>query len=192
MTTIAAIQGEGWVVMGSDTQSTLDDYRAMKMGGQKIYEVNGFLIGGAGMGRGLDLMHKAWQPPKPPKTKKKPEELDQWMVYGFIPAMRELFMQSGYDMKDLGDFARHESAFIIAVRGIAYYLDSDYAIDREQRGIMTTGSGGDYAMGALHALGPKIFKSIENAQKAIETAIEAAKEYDVYSGGDTHIFVQQA
>lgn len=192
MTTIAAIQGEGWVVMGSDTQSTLDDYRAMKMGGRKIYENNGYLIGGAGMGRGLDLLHKGWAAPKPPRNIKTADELDHWLVYGFIPAMRELFIESGYDMKDFGDFARHESAFIIAVRGIAYYVDSDYAIDRESRGIMTTGSGGDYAMGALHAQGKQIFKSVDAASKAVTLAIEAAKEFDVYSGGETHIFVQKA
>ena len=189
MTTIAAIQGDGWVVIGADSQSTLNDYRALNMVGEKVYNNNGILIAGAGMGRGLDLMHKGWQAPKPPRNVKTPEQLDQWMVYGFMPAVRQLFVESGYDMKDLGDHARHDSAFIVAVNGTAYYIDDDYSVDRDIRGYMTTGSGGDYATGALYAQGPKMFRSIDAATKALTTAVNAAKDFDVYSGGDTRIYI---
>lgn len=190
MTTIASIQGDGWVVMGSDTQSTIAEYRVLKMGGHKIYDNNGVLIAGCGQGRGLDILHKGWSAPHPGSKMTKLEELDEWMVYQFMKDVRTIFIDSGYDMKDDGDFAQHESAFIVAVNGVAYFIDDDYSVDRDIRGFMSAGSGGDYAAGALAAQGRKIFSSVDAAQRAMRVAIDAAKEFDIYSGGDTEIFVQ--
>lgn len=191
MTTIVAVQGDGWVVMGSDTQSTLDDYRVLRMGGHKIYNNNGVLIAGAGQGRGLDLLHKAWEAPTPPKTMTSSEELDEWMVYNFAAEVRELFIENGYDMKDDGHFAQHSSAFLIAVNGLVYYLDDDYSVDRDARGIMFSGTGGDFAAGALYAQGSKVFRSPEDAVKAITIAIEIAKSLDAFSGGETKTYIQE-
>lgn len=191
MTTIASIQGDGWVVIGADTQSTLNEYRVLKMSGHKVYNNNGVLIAGCGQGRGLDLLHKGWVAPHPGATAKTDEMLDAWMVKTFIPKVRELFIEAGYDMKEDGDFAQHESAFLIAINGVVYYLDDDYSVDRDSRGFMSAGSGGDYAIGALATCTKTMFKSVESASRAMRTAINVAKDYDAYSGGDTHIYVQR-
>lgn len=190
MTTIAAIQGDGWVVMGADSQGTYNDSKRLLMQGEKVYDNNGILIAGCGMGRGLDLIHKAWTAPKP-RPDQTIEQLDKWMARTFIPKLRQLFIDAGYDMKDDGDYAQHESVFLIAVQGVLYIIDDDYSFDREARGTITSGSGGDYAQGALHAQGNSIFKSIHKASHAMTKAIDAAKEYDVYSGGETKIYVQE-
>lgn len=190
MTTIAAIQGDGWVVMGADTQGTYNEYRIVKMKGDKVYNNNGILIAGCGQGRGLDILQKAWVAPKPTK-RLSPEKLDVWMARTFIPKMRKLFIDSGYDMKDDGDFAQHESVFLIAVQGTLYIIDDDYSFDRDARNYITSGSGGDFAQGALHAQGSKIFKSIEDAKKALIIAVDAAKEFDTNSGGETKTYVQE-
>lgn len=195
MTTIAAIQGDGWVVMGADTQSSVAWSRIIKMAGDKVYSNNGILIAGCGMGRGLDLLHKAWTAPKPPK-KLSVDKLDIWMAKTFIPSMRKLFIDAGYDMKDDGDYAQHESNFIIAVQGVVYYIDDDYSFDRDIRGYVTSGSGGDFAQGALYAAyqekGEELFSDIEVAKNAMEIAVDAAKEFDTFSGGDTKIYIQHA
>jgi ATP-dependent protease HslVU (ClpYQ) peptidase subunit len=193
MTTIAAVQGNGWVAMGSDTQGTYNDAKALNMKGDKIYDNNGILIAGCGMGRGLDLMHKAWVAPKPRKSRMTVDELDIWMARTFIPKMRQLFIDSGYDMKDDGDFAQHESVFLIAVQGTLYIIDDDYSFDREVRGTITSGSGGDFAQGALTGLvksGVDIFKDVNAAKLALTIAVDSAKDYDVYSGGETRIYTQ--
>lgn len=191
MTTIASIQGDGWVVMGADTQSTLNDYRVLQMGGHKVYDNNGVLIAGCGQGRGLDLLHKGWTAPHPGTSIKNIEALDAWVVKTFIPKVRELFVEGGYDMKEDGDFAKHESAFIFAINGVAYYLDDDYSVDRESRGFMAAGSGGDYAMGALAMQTNTMFNSVESATRAMKKVIGVAKDFDAYSGGDTHVYVQR-
>ena len=190
MTTIAAIQGNGWVVMGADTQATYHEYRKVQMTDHKVIENNGILIAGCGIGRGMNLLQRAWKAPKP-KANSTPEELDVWMVKTFIPSMRKLFVDNGYDMKDDGDYARFENLFIIAVQGIVYVIDEDYSYDRDIRHYITSGSGGDFAQGALYYAGPKIFTNISIAKKAMMKAIDAAKEFDVNTGGETRIYIQQ-
>lgn len=191
MTTIAAIQGDGWVVMGADTQATYHEYRKVQMTDHKVIENNGILIAGCGIGRGMNLLQRAWKAPKP-KLNSTPEELDIWMVKTFIPKMRQLFIDAGYDMKDDGDYAKFENLFIVAVQGIVYIIDEDYSYDRDIRKYVTSGSGGDFAQGALYAAGAKIFTDIEYAKKAMKTAIDAAKDFDINSGGETRIYVQEA
>lgn len=194
MTTIAAIQGKNWVVMGADSQSTHDEYRRVKMSDDKVVSNNGILIAGCGMGRGLNLLHYVFKAPKPTPNRT-PEQLDKWMSNVFIPEMRQTFMDHGYDMKDDGDYAQHESKFLVAVQGLLYIIDDDYSWDRDARGYITSGSGGDFAQGSLFRSaqnGGKIFTNLTEAKKEMKLAIDAAKDFDVYSGGETRIYVQQS
>lgn len=191
MTTIAAIQGDGWVVMGADTQSTYHGYRAVTMADDKVVDNNGVLIAGCGSGRGSNIIHHKWKAPKP-TTKKTPEQLDKWMAKVFIPQLREVFIEAGYDMKDDGDYAQHESVFLIAVQGVLYIIDDDYSFDRDSRNYITSGSGGDFAQGALYYAGDRIFTDKEYAVKAMSKAVNGAKEFDVFSGGETRIYTQEA
>lgn len=191
MTTIAAIQGDGWVVMGADSQATYNEYRNLFMKDHKVIDNNGILIAGCGIGRGMNLLQKGWRAPKP-KPYLSPEQLDVWMVKTFIPSMRQVFIDGGYDMKDDGDYAQFENVFIVAVQGHIYVIDEDYSLDRDARNYFTSGSGGDFAQGALYAAGPKIFKDFNYAKKAMKTAIDAAKEFDTNSGGETRIYIQES
>ena len=153
MTTIAAIQGDGWVVMGADSQSTYLEYRKLFMKDHKIIDNNGILIAGCGIGRGMNLLQRGWKAPKP-RANMSPEQLDNWMIKTFIPGMRKLFVDGGYDMKDDGDFAQFENVFIVAVQGHLYVIDEDYSVDRDERNYFTSGSGGDFAQGSLYRSGP--------------------------------------
>jgi len=191
MTTIAAIQGTSWVVMGADTQSTHDDYRRVKMSDDKVINNNGILIAGCGSGRGMNLLQYVFKAPKP-QPSRTAEQLDKWISNIFIPEMRQTFMDHGYDMKDDGDYAQHDGVFLISVQGVLYIIDDDYSWDRDSRNYITSGSGGDFAQGSLFSAGPKIFTNLTEAKKAMKNAIDAAKEFDIYSGGETRIYVQQA
>ena len=85
--------------------------------------------------------------------------------------------------------------FRSAVQGTVYIIDEDYSYDREARNYITSGSGGDFAQGALYyALksGEKIFTNLESAKKAMTKAIDAAKDFDINSGGETRIYIQEA
>lgn len=190
MTTIAAIQGEGWVVMGADSQGTYNEYRNVFMKDHKVVENNGVLIAGCGIGRGMNLLQRGWKAPKPPRLNMEPDKLDSWMINKFIPGMRQVFIDGGYDMKDDGDYAQFENVFLVSVQGTFYIIDEDYSLDRDARNYFATGSGGDFAQGSLYSAGNKIFTDIEAAKKAMTAAVNAAKEFDTNSGGETRIYVQ--
>jgi ATP-dependent protease HslVU (ClpYQ) peptidase subunit len=193
MTTIAAIQGKNWVVMGADSQSTHDEYRRVKMSDDKVINNNGILIAGCGSGRGMNLLQYVFKAPKP-QSNLTPDKLDKWVSNIFIPEMRQTFMDHGYDMKDDGDYAQHDGVFLVAVQGMLYIIDDTYAWDRDSRCYITSGSGGDFAQGSLYksSLGGKLFTNLAEAKKEMKIAIDAAKEFDVWSGGETRIYVQQS
>ena len=190
MTTIAAIQGDGWVVMGADSQGTYNEYRNVFMKDHKVIDNNGVLIAGCGIGRGMNLLQRGWKTPKP-RVGMSPDQLDTWMIKTFIPGMRQVFIDGGYDMKDDGDYAQFENVFLVAVQGTLYIIDEDYSLDRDARNYFATGSGGDFAQGSLYSAGPKIFTDINTAKKAMASAVDAAKEFDTNSGGETRIYFQE-
>ncbi len=108
MTTLAAIQGDGWVVMGCDSRSSDEDGRPMQMATHKIVENNGILIAGAGAGRGSNIMQFGWKAPKPTAS----QDLDVFMTQTFIPAMRQTFIDAGYDMKEMAMLLRTIRSFL--------------------------------------------------------------------------------
>ncbi len=55
MTTLAAIQGDGWAVIGCDSRSSDESGRPMNLATHKIIENNGILIAGSGASRGSNL-----------------------------------------------------------------------------------------------------------------------------------------
>ena len=128
MTTIAAIQGDGWVVMGADTQATYYEYRNLYMKDDKVVNNNGILIAGCGIGRGMNLLQKGWKAPRPPRANMEKDKLDTWMVTKFIPGMRQLFVDGGYDMKDDSEYAHYENVFLVAVQGELYVIEGHHGL----------------------------------------------------------------
>jgi ATP-dependent protease HslVU (ClpYQ) peptidase subunit len=115
------------------------------------------------------------------------------MTQTFIPAMRKLFIDSGYDMKEDGDAAAHDSQFLIVVRGVIYPVFEDYSWDRDVRGIYCSGSGADIALGAIEAFAnsrkqttPKV------AELDIRMAIKIASRWDIHTAEPVIVKVQHA
>jgi hypothetical protein len=179
MTTLAAIQGSGWTVMGCDSRSSDEDGRPMQMATHKIVENNGILIAGAGAGRGSNIMQFGWKAPKPAAS----QDLDIFMTQTFIPAMRQTFIDAGYDMKEDGDAASHDSSFLVSVRGVIYPIFEDYSWDRDTRGIYYAGSGSPIALGAMAALGIDDVQDASQAERLVRKAIEIATDWDIYTSG---------
>lgn len=178
MTTLAAIQGNGWCVIGCDSRATEDSGRYITMATQKVVENGPYLIAGAGASRGSNILQFGWTPPKPPNNS---DNLDSFMTKKFIPEMRRAFIEAGYDMKEDGESAAHDSMFLVAVRGVIYPIFEDYSWDRDVSNVYYGGSGGSVALGALEALG--LAKSLKQAEENIRKAIAAAIKWDVYSAG---------
>ena len=188
MTTLAAIQGNGWAVIGCDSRASDEGGRYMDLATHKIVENNGALIAVSGASRGGNIAQFGWKAPKPRAN----EDLDIFMTTKFIPSLRKAFQDAGYEGKEDGDAAWHDSNLLISVRGVIYPIFEDYSWDREARNIYYAGSGGDIALGALEALNYQKITSPIAAEKALRRAIEVAVKHDIYSGGEIHTYVQEA
>lgn len=188
MTTLAAIQGDGWSVIGCDSRASDEGGRYMDLATHKIVNNSGVLIAVSGASRGGNIAHFGWKPPKPRSN----EDLDLFMTNKFIPALRKTFQDAGFEGKEDGDAAWHDSNLLVSVRGVIYPIFSDYSWDREARNVYYSGSGGDIALGALEVLNYQKIKSPEAAERILYKAIEAAIKHDIYSGGEIHTYVQEA
>lgn len=185
MTTLVAIQGDGWAVVGADRRSTDSSGTAVVMATSKIVENNGYLIAGAGSVRGCNILQYGFKPPRPVG------DLDVFMTRRFIPAMRKAFLEAGYDIKQESAAAEHDSEFIIVVRGTVYLISDDYSWERARSGYYTAGSGGHYALGALEALDDLEPISEITAKMRVETAISISCRLDPFSFFPYDIFVQE-
>ena len=188
MTTLAAIQGDGWTVIGCDSRASDESGRYMELATSKIIENNGILIAVSGASRGGNITQFGWRPPKP----RIGDELDKFMTRRFIPSMRKAFQEAGFDGKEDGDAAWQDSNLLVSVRGVLYPIFNDYSWDREARNVYYAGSGGDIALGALEALNYSKIKTPKEAEKILRKAIEIACKHDIYSGGEIHTYVQEA
>jgi ATP-dependent protease HslVU (ClpYQ) peptidase subunit len=188
MTTLAAIQGDGWSVIGCDSRASDEDGRYMELATSKIVNNNGVLIAVSGASRGGNITQFGWKPPKPGTT----IDLDTFMTKKFIPSMRKAFQEAGFEGKEDGDAAWHDSNLLVSVRGVIYPIFNDYSWDREARRVYYAGSGGDVALGALEALNYSRITTPEAAEKVLRRAIEIACKHDIYSGGDIHTYIQEA
>lgn len=188
MTTLVAIQGDGWSVLGCDSRSSDENGRPIDMATHKIVENNGILIAGSGAGRGSNILQFGWKAPKPTAS----EDLDTFVTQKFIPQMRQAFIDAGYDMKEDGDAAAHDSSFLISVRGTIYPIFEDYSWDRDSRGIYYSGSGGDIALGALEAFNIKALTKPESVEKAVRRAIQIASQWDIYTAEPIIIKIQHS
>ena len=186
MTTLVAIQGDGWSVMGCDSRLSDEDGRFQIAKTPKIVENNSILIGGCGSSRASNVLHYGYVQPKPSLR----EDLNVYMTQKFIPAMRRNFVDAGIDMKEDGDVAQIDGGFIISVKGQVFSVSDDYSWDTDIRNVYVMGSGGDVALGALAALGVEKVKTIKEAERMIRKAISIAIQYDNMCSQPIHIFTQ--
>jgi ATP-dependent protease HslVU (ClpYQ) peptidase subunit len=194
MTTIVAVQGAGWAIVGFDSRvsygtDTVNRVSTLGRGIEKIAKNGDYLIGAAGDVRAINLLSYAFNPPKPDDLIG--VKLDRFMTTKFIPALRKCFEDQGYAVKGSEEGAVHNSTVLVVVNGTIYEIDSDYAWARDTYGIYAAGSGGDYALGALHGMfGPKRELHVEKTKNIVRKALEVGARLDSGSGPPFHILSQ--
>ena len=198
MTTIIGIQGDGYCLIAGDTRITSVDsngvpyqVNTLKQETSKI-AVNGkYLIGTAGDLRAINLLTHTLTPPvAPPNLRGK--KLDEFVTNKLIPAIRQMFEQSGYTANEANinsNKAEHDSEILIAVNQTIYLIDGDYSWFTDTTGIYALGTGAAYALGALHNM-PEAKNSAQAKKHAIK-ALATASKYDPNTGSPYHTHIQQ-
>lgn len=98
MTTIAAIQGDGWAVIAGDSQSSDGDGFAINIPTGKIFKNNELIIAGAGQVRGINLLEHGWEAPAV-----KLKNIDKYVTSILVPSIRKCFSMADYEYKRDGE-----------------------------------------------------------------------------------------
>ena len=184
MTTLVGVQGNGWCVLGADSKASDTNGEYIYVREPKIFENGPALIAGSGAVRGLNILQHGWTAPRYRGT---PES---YMTRLFIPSLRRKLISAGSEWKKEDETVRHDNDLLVAVKGQIFKISDDYSWETSISNLYRAGSGGDYALGALKALGAENVETPEDAKEFITLAIQAAIDCDNFSGGEIVTFVQ--
>lgn len=159
MTTIIGVQKKDRAVIGAD--SLMSGGERNYEGTLKIIERNGYVYAGAGDPRPLQLALYTW---RPPQISARTKDLMKFMVNSVAPSLGQLWEKGKIDFKTGEEDDRPTIDLIIALRGEIFEIDQTLTVTRDTNGLYAAGSGGDYALAALHA-GATPRKAMEIAEK---------------------------
>lgn len=201
MTTIVAIQGDGYSVVGTDSRVSSFDEQGMAFqittlgtGTGKIAQNGKYLLGAAGDVRAINILHHVFNPPTPAFPDGGPK-LDHFITQKFIPQLRNCFENNGYAMPDndsKSHMAEHNSTILVVINGVIYIIDGDYSWTSDRTGVYAIGSGSSYALGAIQAITGGKQLPIPKAKAAINKALSITSKFDPYTGSPFQIFVQES
>ena len=199
MTTIVAIQGEGWAVVGSDSRISefygegSSEVGTLSATNPKI-GVNGkYILGAAGDLRAINILHHAFMPPAPPPNLRG-KKLDKFITTKFVPALRACFDEQGYSQPENKEgkdhVAQHDSQIVCVVNNIIYIIDGDYSWYTNNTGLYSIGSGSSYAIGALSVITSSARTTLQSAKKAISKSLTIASRFDPHTGSPFTVYTQ--
>jgi ATP-dependent protease HslVU (ClpYQ) peptidase subunit len=185
MTTMVAVQGQNWTAVACDSQVT-EDNRVFMLPKEnpKIVKNGSYLLGAAGDMRAVNLLAHEFKPPTPPANCTG-VKLDKFISNKFIPDLKACFDDAQY-----GEKGSQDSTILVVVHGTVYEIGSGYDWCHDVSGIYAFGSGGDFALGALHAEleGKKL--TLPAVRAAVKHALEIASRLDSNTGGQVVFQVQ--
>jgi len=201
MTTVVAIQGDGFTVLGTDSRiSSIDSdgfvsrMHTVSSNMSKIAQVSGMLIGVAGDVRAINLIsYSLAVPPAPHSLKGK--KLDEYVTNKFIPALRHCFEANGYSpppKESAEHTAEHGSEILLSVNATVYQIDNDYSWSNDASGLYAIGTGGQYAVGALAALIKGKIDTHISAKKHCLNSLAIAAKFDPHTGHPYQTYHQEA
>jgi len=173
MTCIVAIAQGGTVYMGSDHAASDDksgwilsrkDPKVFKVGQYGIAFTDSFRMG--------QILQYSWVPPKYTSTKTN-SGLDKFMRTKFIDSVKQAFKDSGFGTIG-GSEEDTGGIFIVGIEGRIFTIDEDFHVGENVVNYMAEGSGGMFALGALHAT-----KNQKNPRMRLKAALEASAEFSM-------------
>lgn len=145
MTTVVAIKHDKGVTFAADTQATGesgDIYRVVK-----IRQNGQFLIAGGGDCAPLDIALHLWKPPL--CSVKDKEDLTHFMVAKVVPSLKKVFKDNEYEYNPAPEAKQDGATIIIAIHGEIFVIEKEFDVSQPQFNVAGTGTGYQYAIGAL-------------------------------------------
>jgi 20S proteasome alpha/beta subunit len=183
MTCIVGIVGKKGVLIAGDAQGSTDYVKRIDVS-PKVFQLSDTLaVGYCGSGRfGQILQYHLMDSLEEPSLIM---DEHRWVVREFIPYLREHTEQHGHlhihrNVEEFGP-----SAFLLAVRGRLFTIESDFGVCEHVLPFESIGSGSETATGSMHGeLGDAEEPIGDGRLLAIATrAIRAAEKLTLYVGG---------
>jgi hypothetical protein len=173
MTCIVAIAQNGTVYMGSDHAAS-DDKSGWILSRKepKVFKVGQYGIAFTDSFRMGQILQYNWVPPKYTPTKTN-SGLDKFMRTKFVDSVKQAFKDNGYGTIG-GSEEDTGGIFIVGVEGRIFTIDEDFHVGENMVNYMAEGSGGMFALGALHAT-----KHQKNPKMRLKAALEASAEFSM-------------
>lgn len=186
MTTIAAVQGEGWAVIGYDSRVSEEDGRVyiLPKDNSKVFKNGSYIIGAAGDMRAINILAHVFKPPTLNPTTVG-VKLDKFMTAVFIPELKKCFEDNSYS-KD----GEQDSQIMVLANGIVYEIGEDYSWCHDELGVYAVGSGSAFALGALNALAEGKKRTLTSARTMIKSALGVAVKFDNKTGEPFYLLTQ--
>jgi ATP-dependent protease HslVU (ClpYQ) peptidase subunit len=151
MTTIVGVQAANGCVIAFDSRVAEGGkvYTHPEM--VKAVERGSYIIGGAGDYRALQVTLHGWQPPV--VNAKAKQNLYEFVINKVAPSLKSTLVKAGIEFNKGSEDSdnKFELQLLIGINGTLFEIDSDFAVAMNNTGFYAVGSGGDYALGALHA-----------------------------------------
>lgn len=168
---VAAVQKDGSVLMGADTQATDFDKTYFY---EKIFRVNNHLFAMAGRIRNGQLLQFGLSLPSPPPTFDR-QQLMGHLVCSVIPCIKNVYKNSIPDSNAYKE--EMDLRLLTAINGSIFLIHKDYTVLSFPEGFAADGSGRDAARAVLFE---KSKQKKYLTQKDLEAALKAASEYDIF------------
>ena len=185
MTTIAAIQGEGWAVIGYDSRVTEDNrIFVLPKDAGKVVKNGAYIFGAAGDMRAVNLLAHTFKPPVPTSTEYG-VKLDKFISSKLVPALKQCFDDAQY-----GEKGEQDSSVLVVIHGRIYEIGGGYDWALDESGIYSLGSGAGYALGSMHTSLEGKKRTISAARSAVKSAVGIATRLDPASGEPIYVISQ--
>lgn len=178
MTTIAAIQGNDWVVVAGDSQSSNSDGFKTTISSGKIFDNNGIVFAMAGNVRGINILQHDFTSPKVGRNNP-----DKYITRNLIPAIRRTFQEAGYELNKSDSIVENDNIILVVINCQLYRIEEDYSWERCEENFYAAGSGESFCIGALSAYNAGQSKTPQEAEEILRKSITIAAKWDAFTGG---------
>ncbi len=180
MSVIAAVRKGHHIAIAADTQDNFGDLRppAANHEAMKLREIGGAILGSSGWALYDDILEHYLNKRRRFSLK------DRGSIFAFfVQFWKDLRKQYPFVNDQPGKesetpFANLDATFLVASPGGIFLISSNMSVS-EFRQYYAIGSGGDYAIGAMHAL----YGDVPDPATIAQRAVQAAMDYDACCGG---------
>lgn len=180
MSVIVAVRQASQIVIAADTQDNFGDLRppAENHEAIKLREVGDAVLGSSGWALYDDIFGHYLAKQKRVRLDSRPAIFDFFVRFWKQLHRAYPFVNDQPGKESDSPFANLDATFLVASPAGIFLVSSNMSVS-EFRQYYAIGSGGDYAIGAMHAL----YGEVKDPAKVAERAVRAGMAYDAACGG---------